>query len=37
MTIRIDPENNETSALFDLANSSGQHVLEIGYGDGRLT
>ena len=37
MAIRIDPENNETRALFDMANFSGQHVLEIGCGDGRFT
>jgi 2-polyprenyl-3-methyl-5-hydroxy-6-metoxy-1,4-benzoquinol methylase len=37
MAIIIDPENNETRALFELANFSGQHVLEIGCGDGRLT
>jgi len=37
MTIRTDPENNETRALFDMANFSGQHVLEIGCGDGRVT
>ena len=37
MAIRIDPENNETRALFDMTNFSGQHVLEIGCGDGRLT
>jgi 2-polyprenyl-3-methyl-5-hydroxy-6-metoxy-1,4-benzoquinol methylase len=37
MAIRIDPENNETRALFDMANFSGQHVLEIGCGDGRVT
>lgn len=37
MTIRIDPENNETRALFDLTDFSGQHVLEVGCGDGRLT
>lgn len=37
MTIRVDPENNEIRALFDLANFSGQRVLEIGCGDGRLT
>ena len=37
MTIQIDPENNETRALFDMADFSGQHVLEIGCGDGRLT
>ena len=37
MVIRIDPENNETPALFDMVNFSGQHVLEIGCGDGRMT
>jgi len=37
MAIRIDPENNETRALFDLADFTGQHILEIGCGDGRLT
>ncbi|HEV8338774.1 MAG TPA: class I SAM-dependent methyltransferase [bacterium] len=37
MTVRPDPDNNETTALFDLAHFSGQHVLEIGCGDGRLT
>jgi 2-polyprenyl-3-methyl-5-hydroxy-6-metoxy-1,4-benzoquinol methylase len=37
MAIRTDPENNETRALFDMANFGGQHVLEIGCGDGRLT
>ena len=37
MTIRIDPENNETRALFDMANFAGQYVLEIGCGDGRFT
>jgi 2-polyprenyl-3-methyl-5-hydroxy-6-metoxy-1,4-benzoquinol methylase len=37
MAIRVDPENSETRALFDMANLSGQHVLEIGCGDGRLT
>jgi 2-polyprenyl-3-methyl-5-hydroxy-6-metoxy-1,4-benzoquinol methylase len=37
MMIRIDPENNESHALFDLADFSGKHVLEIGCGDGRLT
>src|SRR5512143_1857123 len=37
MAIRIDPENNETRALFDMADFSGQHVLEIGCGDGRVT
>jgi len=37
MTIRIDPENNEARALSAMANFSGQHVLEIGCGDGRVT
>ena len=37
MAIRIDPENNETRALFDMVDFSGQHVLEIGCGDGRVT
>lgn len=37
MAIRIDPENNETRALFDIASFGRQHVLEIGCGDGRLT
>jgi 2-polyprenyl-3-methyl-5-hydroxy-6-metoxy-1,4-benzoquinol methylase len=37
MAIQVDPENNEIRALFDMASFSGQHVLEIGCGDGRLT
>ena len=37
MAIRTDPENNETHALLDMTNFSGQHVLEIGCGDGRVT
>ena len=37
MTIRIDPENNETHALLGMVNFSGHHVLEIGCGDGRVT
>lgn len=37
MPIRVDPENNETRALFELADLRGKHVLEIGCGDGRLT
>jgi len=37
VAIRVDPENNETRALFDLADFAGRRVLEIGCGDGRLT
>ena len=37
MAIRIDPEENETRALFDADGFSGKRVLEIGCGDGRLT
>ncbi|HXQ34977.1 MAG TPA: class I SAM-dependent methyltransferase [Anaerolineales bacterium] len=37
MTVRVDPENNETRALFSLFDFSGKRVLEIGCGDGRLT
>jgi tRNA1(Val) A37 N6-methylase TrmN6 len=37
MAIRIDPEKNEVRALFDLVDLSGQRVVEIGSGDGRLT
>jgi 2-polyprenyl-3-methyl-5-hydroxy-6-metoxy-1,4-benzoquinol methylase len=37
MTVRIDPEGNETDALFDLVELEGRDVLEIGCGDGRLT
>lgn len=37
MAVRIDPENNETRVLFDLADFEEKKVLEIGSGDGRLT
>jgi 2-polyprenyl-3-methyl-5-hydroxy-6-metoxy-1,4-benzoquinol methylase len=37
VAIRSDPDNNEIRALFDMADFSGKHVLEIGCGDGRLT
>ena len=37
MAIRVDPEGNETRALFELADLDGRHILEIGSGDGRLT
>jgi 2-polyprenyl-3-methyl-5-hydroxy-6-metoxy-1,4-benzoquinol methylase len=35
--VRIDPEGQETDALFDLVGVDGREVLEIGCGDGRLT
>jgi 2-polyprenyl-3-methyl-5-hydroxy-6-metoxy-1,4-benzoquinol methylase len=37
MSIQIDPEGNETNALFDLVELDAREVLEIGCGDGRLT
>ena len=37
MAIKTDPENRETRALLDMVNFSGQHVLEIGCGDGSKT
>jgi 2-polyprenyl-3-methyl-5-hydroxy-6-metoxy-1,4-benzoquinol methylase len=37
MAIRIDPENTDARALFDVATFGGRHVLEIGSGDGRFT
>jgi 2-polyprenyl-3-methyl-5-hydroxy-6-metoxy-1,4-benzoquinol methylase len=37
VSIRTDPEGNETEALFDLVQLDGAEVLEIGSGDGRLT
>jgi 2-polyprenyl-3-methyl-5-hydroxy-6-metoxy-1,4-benzoquinol methylase len=37
MSIRTDPEGNETEALFALVDLGGAEVLEIGCGDGRLT
>ncbi len=37
MTIRIDPEGNETNALFNFIDLGGKNVLEVGSGDGRLT
>jgi hypothetical protein len=37
VTVRTDPEGNETKELFDLVDLEGVHVLEIGAGDGRLT
>ena len=37
MTVRVDPENNETRALLDMVDFTDKRVLEIGCGDGRLT
>jgi 16S rRNA A1518/A1519 N6-dimethyltransferase RsmA/KsgA/DIM1 with predicted DNA glycosylase/AP lyase activity len=37
MTVRLDPEGNETRALFEMEDFAGKQVLEIGSGDGRLT
>jgi 16S rRNA A1518/A1519 N6-dimethyltransferase RsmA/KsgA/DIM1 with predicted DNA glycosylase/AP lyase activity len=38
MTILLDPEHNESHALFNLPIAwTGKSVLEIGSGDGRLT
>jgi 2-polyprenyl-3-methyl-5-hydroxy-6-metoxy-1,4-benzoquinol methylase len=37
MSVQIDPEGNETNALFDLVDLDAREVLEIGCGDGRLT
>jgi 2-polyprenyl-3-methyl-5-hydroxy-6-metoxy-1,4-benzoquinol methylase len=37
VSVRTDPEGNETRALFELAGFHGADVLEIGAGDGRLT
>ena len=37
VTVRTDPEGNETDVLFDFIDLTGAHVLEIGAGDGRLT
>ena len=37
MTVRVDPEQNEPRALSALVDASGQRVLEIGCGDGRMT
>lgn len=37
MTVREDPEHNETRALFELADFNRKQVLEIGSGNGRLT
>jgi ubiquinone/menaquinone biosynthesis C-methylase UbiE len=38
MTIQLDPENNETKALFEISGGfENKRVFEIGCGDGRLT
>ncbi|MBA3739467.1 MAG: class I SAM-dependent methyltransferase [Actinobacteria bacterium] len=37
MSIQIDPEANETNALFDLLDLDAREVLVIGCGDGGLT
>ncbi len=37
MSIRLDPEDTETTALLDYADFTNKRVLEIGCGDGRLT
>jgi SAM-dependent methyltransferase len=37
MTVRVDPEQNETRALSGFVDLDGRRVLEIGSGDGRLT
>ena len=37
MTIQKDSERNETKYLHQFAAFAGQHVLEIGCGEGRLT
>jgi cyclopropane fatty-acyl-phospholipid synthase-like methyltransferase len=37
MAVRIDPNNSDSRALLAMVDLSGQHVLEIGCGDGRFT
>ena len=37
MSIKIDPEKNESRALFELVDFAALRVLEIGCGDGHLT
>ena len=37
MTIRVDPEGNGSRALSGMVDLRGQHILEIGCGDGRFT
>jgi 16S rRNA A1518/A1519 N6-dimethyltransferase RsmA/KsgA/DIM1 with predicted DNA glycosylase/AP lyase activity len=37
MSVIVDPEGNETRALFTLAELANKGILEIGSGEGRLT
>lgn len=37
MSVSIDPEGTEISAIHELVDFSGADVLEVGCGDGRLT
>jgi 2-polyprenyl-3-methyl-5-hydroxy-6-metoxy-1,4-benzoquinol methylase len=37
MNVRVDPENNETRALFYATTLASREILEVGCGDGRLT
>ena len=37
MTVEVDPEGNETLALFAIADFTDKRILEIGSGFGRLT
>jgi len=37
MSIQLDPEDSETTALLDYTDFTNKRVLEIGCGDGRLT
>lgn len=37
MSLQLDPEDSETTALLDFADFTNKRVLEIGCGDGRLT
>ncbi len=37
MAVRVDPEGNGSRALSGMVDLRGQHILEIGCGDGRFT
>jgi 2-polyprenyl-3-methyl-5-hydroxy-6-metoxy-1,4-benzoquinol methylase len=37
MRVTIDPEGHEIDAIHELVDFSGQNVLEVGCGDGRMT